>query len=52
MEKGEVFPMCHKANLTSLHSTLNQVYLMCAYTFDPLIKEIGAIVSIEDDSHS
>lgn len=44
VEKGEVFAMCHYADLTSVYSTATGVYLMFADTFDPLIAENWTIV--------
>ncbi|KAK3341659.1 hypothetical protein B0T25DRAFT_522928 [Lasiosphaeria hispida] len=47
MEKGEVFAMCHYADLTSKYSPDSGLYLMHADTFDPLIKENWTIVPVE-----
>ncbi|KAK0708155.1 hypothetical protein B0H67DRAFT_589440 [Lasiosphaeris hirsuta] len=47
MEKGEVFAMCHYADLTSKYSPESGLYLMYAGTFDPLIKENWTIVPVE-----
>ncbi|KAK3343397.1 hypothetical protein B0T25DRAFT_554239 [Lasiosphaeria hispida] len=47
MELGEVFAMCHYADLTSKYTTAHGVYMMYADTFDPLIKENWTIVPKE-----